>query len=45
MKLFYLFIYLFIYLAALGLRCGMWDLSLWHVGFSLVVSCGFSVSN
>ena len=23
--------YLFIYLAALGLSCGMWDLQLWHV--------------
>ena len=38
---------IFIYLAALGLSCGMrdrccsmWDLSLWHVGFSLLVVCG-----
>ena len=44
--------YLFIYLAALGLscgtqdlRCGMWDLLLWHVGFSLVVACSFSLSS
>ena len=27
-----LFIYLFIYLAASGLSCGTWDLSLWHTG-------------
>ena len=40
-----LFIYLFIYLAALGLSCGrqdlccsMWDLSLQCAGFSLVVA-------
>ena len=55
---FFLFKYLFIYLAALGLscsmgdlRCGMWGLSLWYAGFSLVaahrlscpVACGILV--
>ena len=40
-------IILFIYLAASGLSCtmrdlccGMWDVSLQHAGFSLVVACG-----
>ena len=35
----YLFIYLFI-LAASGLSCGTWHLSLQRAGFSLVVVCG-----
>ena len=46
---FYLFI-LFLFLAALDLSCGlrdirwgMWDHSLQHAGFSLVVVCGFSL--
>ena len=34
----FFFKYLFIYLAALGLSCGMRDLSLRRVGFSLVVA-------
>ena len=36
--------YLFIYLAASG-RWGMWDLSLWCVGFSQVVARGCSLSS
>ena len=40
----FIFIYLFIYLfmAASGLSCGAGDLSLWYTGFSLVVACGLS---
>ena len=30
-------------LAVSGLSCGTQDLSLWHMGFSLVVACGFSL--
>ena len=49
----YLFIYLFIlFLAVLGLSCGMQDLCcgtrdllLQCAGFSLVVACGFSLSS
>ena len=40
-KLFYFYFILF--LAALGLSCSTQDLSLRHVGFSLVVACGFSL--
>ena len=46
MYLFFFFEDLFLinlFLAASGLSCGMWDLSLWHTGFSLVVACGFSL--
>ena len=33
----FFFLLIFIYVAALGLSCGMWDLSLHHVGsFSTV---------
>ena len=32
------FFYLSIYLVVSGLSCGMWDLLLGHVGFSLVVA-------
>ena len=46
------FIYLFLFLAASGLRRSMRDIllqrvgsSLWHAGFSLVVACGFSLSS
>ena len=35
-----LFIYLFLFLAASGLCCGMQDLSLRRTGFSLVVARG-----
>jgi len=35
---FFLFILLSFSLAALGLSCGTWDLSLQHNGFSLVVT-------
>ena len=45
-RVLYLFTYL---LAALGLSCGTWALSLWHAGsslwhtgFSLVVACRLS---
>ena len=33
--------YLFVYLAALGLSCSTWDLSLGHMG-SVVAVCGLS---
>ena len=34
---FFFFLLIFIYVAALGLSCGMWDLSLHHMGsFSVV---------
>ena len=38
---YFFFNILFIYLAALGLICGMWDLPLLCAG-SLVVACGLS---
>ena len=37
------YIYL-LFLAVSGLSCGMRDLSLWHIGFSLVVAQGLSCS-
>ena len=41
LDLLFLFIYLFyLFLAALGVSFRMWDLSLWRVGFSLVVAHG-----
>ena len=41
-KTYLLFICLFyLFLAASGLSCGMWDLSFWRGSFSLVVTCGF----
>ena len=43
--LFILFIYFIYILAASGLSCGTWDLSLRRAGFSLVVACGFSLSS
>ena len=37
LPLFFFFLLIFIYVAALGLSCGMWDLSLHHMGsFSVV---------
>ena len=36
------FIY-YLFLATSGLSCGTQDLLLRHVGFSLVVACGFSL--
>ena len=38
--LFYYFFKKLIYLAALGLTCGRWDLLMRHTGFSLLVPCG-----
>ena len=32
-----------IYLAVLGLSCGMWDLSLWYTDSQVVLSCGILV--
>ena len=40
----YQYLYLFVFcLAARGLSCGMWHLSLWHMD-SLVVGCRLSCS-
>ena len=41
----FFFLNIYLFLAALGLSCGTWDLLLWRTGFSLVVafrvsSCG-----
>ena len=45
----YLFIYLFLAASGLSCRmwhlcCGIWDLSLWRMGFFLVVACRFFLS-
>ena len=33
--------FIYVFFAALGLSCSMWDLSFWYAG-SVVVACGLS---